>query len=172
MPRRTVTRCGRRVSNDTQLDQITELNLTTGDCFEFGDFLKRVEFTRPWARWRDELTARWIDAYPGSRPMAAYIVGEIPPPAWQHDLPGLRRPLRPISGVDVVIADTGWHRLAPELDHLVALGIVDDDELELAEIRLASVNPIASDRYRSIAAPERAGNNFNGSTRGERLSNR
>lgn len=151
MPRRTVQRCIRRSVAAGQLDQTIEMNLLHGECFGCFDLDHRIDFVRPWATWRDELTARWIEAFPGSRPMAAYLLGEIAPPVWQHKLPALRRPLRAITGIDVSMADVGWHRWTPELEHLVEIGVVDDDEHDRALVRLASPDPIDHRRYRTIA---------------------
>jgi len=152
MPRRTVQRCTRRSVAAGQLDATIETNLLYGECFGAFDIEQRTEFARPWAAWRDELTARWVEAFPGSRPMAAYLLGEITPPVWQHPLPPFRKPMRPISGIAVSISDTGWHRGLPELDHLVEIGLVDDDEHDLAVERLASLDAIDYRRYRKIAA--------------------
>jgi hypothetical protein len=134
-----------------QLDAAIECNLLYGECFGAFDIEHRTEFARPWLAWRDELTARWVEAFPGSRPMAAYLLGEITPPVWQHPLPAFRKPMRPITGINVSISDTGWHRGLPELDHLVEIGLVDDDEHALAVERLASLDPIDYRRYRKIA---------------------
>lgn len=150
MPRRTVTRCARRGVAADELDQLVEHNLVHGDCFDVFDLDCRADFARPWAVWRDEITRRWSAAYPGSRPMAAYLLGEIEPPAWVHELPALRRPMRPIRGISIELPDTGWHRLAPELVHLAAIGIVGDDEYGLAVERLDSGCPLAP-RYQAIA---------------------
>ena len=151
MPRRTVQRCTRRSVAAGQLDATIETNLLYGECFGAFDIEQRIDFVRPWLAWREELTARWVEAFPGSRPMAAYLLGEIAPPVWQHKLPPFRKPMRPIAGINVTISDTGWHRGMPEVDHLVEIGIVDDDEHDRAIERLASLDPIDSRRYRKIA---------------------
>ena len=152
MPRRTVQRCPRRSVAAGQLDATIEPTLLYGECFGAFDIESRAEFSRPWLAWREELTARWVEAFPGSRPMAAYLLGEIAPPVWRHVLPPFRKPMRPIAGINVSIADTGWHRGLPEVDHLVEIGIVTDDEHDRAIERLASVDPIDYRRYRKIAS--------------------
>jgi hypothetical protein len=151
MPKRVVTKCPIRTTAADQLDRTVEMNLTDGHAFGPWDLHTRVEFSGPWARWRDEITARWVEAFPGSRPMAAYILGEIEPPTWQHKLPGLRHPMRPIAGVEVRIADRGWHRTYEELVHLDQLGLIDDDEWNRAIERLDREDAHYSERYRSIA---------------------
>lgn len=151
MPRRPGPKCARRSSPESRLDRTVEMNLVDGSAFGVFDIHTRGEFARPWAKWGDEITRRWIVGFPGSRPMAAYILGEIPAPTWQHKLPGLRRPLRPIAGLEVAIYDMGWHKLAPELEHLAAIGLVDDHEYELAAARLASRDATYHARYASLA---------------------
>lgn len=150
MPRRTAPRCGRRTVAADQLDTTVEWNLAVGECFGFADLENRAEFARPWAVWGAEITRRWVDAFPGSRPMAAYLLGELSAPSWCHELPGLRRPLRPIRGVDIKLLDVGWHRHLPELEHLADIGVVVDDEYDRAMERLESGDPLAG-HYRSIA---------------------
>ncbi len=151
MPRRTVSKCIRRNTPDDQLVDTVEMNLTDGDCFGHWDLQSRVEFSRPWSRWGDEITRRWIAAFPGSRPMALYVLGLIPPPTWQHEVAALRHPLRRIAGVDIRIADTAWHKREPELEHLVALGLIDDDEHALALERLASRDGTYHARYENLS---------------------
>jgi hypothetical protein len=151
MPRRTVSKCVRRNTSDDQLDDTVESNLTCGSCFGHWDLQSRVEFSRPWLRWGEKITRRWIAAFPGSRPMASYILGLIPPPTWQHELPALRHTLRRIAGVDIQIADTAWHKREAELEHLDALGLIDDDEYELALERLAARDATYHGRYQSLA---------------------
>lgn len=150
MPRRSVNRCSRRTVSADQLDELVECNLCLGDCYGFADLATRAEFARPWSRWRDEITARWADAYPGSRPMAAYLLGELPAPAWRHELAALRKPLREIRGLEVELLDVGWHRLAHEAEHLVAIGEIDADEYRAAQERLASASPLAGS-YRGVS---------------------
>lgn len=153
MPRRTVTRCTRRTVAADQLDALVEWNLTAGECFGAFDLESRGEFARPWAVWADEITRRWSEAFPGSRPMAVYILGELPAPSWCHRLPGLRRPLRPIRGVDIEMLDVGWHRLLPEAEHLADIGAIDGDEYDRALARLAADDAIDHRRYRPVASP-------------------
>lgn len=153
MPRRNVTRCPRRGSSAT-IDYIEEVVLTHGHAWgvaAWEELLRsRHAFARAWGRWRDELTARWIAAYPGSRPMAAYVTGEIPAPDLAHELPALRHPV--ILEGTVVIADRGhWHRQVAELEYLDGLGLLDDGEYALAVERLDGPDPVGTHRYRSVA---------------------
>jgi hypothetical protein len=132
------------------------MNLVDGSAFGVFDIHTRGEFARPWAKWGDEITRRYVAGFPGSRPMAAYILGQLQIPAWQHELPGLRRPLRPIAGLEVAIPDMGWHKLVAELEHLAAIGIVDDDEYDRAVERLARTDATYHGRYVSLADEQEA----------------
>lgn len=150
MPRRSVTRCERRSVSADQLDALVERNLAYGDAFGAFDLESRAEFARPWARWGEEITRRWVDAFPGSRPMAAYMLGEITPPTWMHELPALRKPLRAIRELDIELLDIGWHLFLPEAEHLADIGVVDDEEWDRAVARLESADAIDHRRYRAI----------------------
>lgn len=149
MPRRVAPKCARRNTPADQLDQTVELNLVWGECFGPWDLRSRADFARPWSIWRDEITRRWIEGFPGSRPMAAYILGEIAPPVWKPGPPLHWRPLRQIEGVDVVMPGN-WHKQYPELLHLDELGLVDDDEWNRAIERLDSEGATDHQRYLAI----------------------
>jgi hypothetical protein len=152
MPRRTVSRCSPKSLGATgpKITTDIEWNLIAGDCFGFLDLHTREEFAEPWKRWGAEITKRWIEAFPGSRPAACYILGEIPAPTWTHPTPGLRHPLRStIKGVTLAW-DTAGHKQEPELDHLLDLGLVSDEELEAAEKRLAEADATYHGRYRYL----------------------
>lgn len=156
MPRRVVTKC-RRVGDAEAIDQTVEINLAWGHGFGPWDIHTRAEFARAWRRWGLEVDRRWRAAFPGSRPMAVYILGIVVPPDHVHELPGLRRPMRPIDGVENPIADTSWHMQAAEFDHLVDLGLVDRKEHAAALERLDSAWPTDPRRYRYLydTTPER-----------------
>jgi hypothetical protein len=137
MPRRNAPTCRLR-SPDDRIDATVEINLTRGDCFGIGDLTSRSAFAAAWDDWGDELLPRYVAQFPGSRPMAAYILGEIEPPTWTNPIPLCRHPFRSIDGGTVRLADTSWHRGRAELEHLDALGLIDDDEWEAAVARLAA----------------------------------
>lgn len=153
MPRRTVTRCARRHGVD-RLDQLDELVLTVGHAFGVRSWERALDsadtLAALWRRWGPEIGPRWREALPGSRPLACYLVGEIEPPAWAHELPALRHPVR-VGGI-VVLADRGWHKRLEELDHLAAIGEVDDDEHDQALERLS--RPTDHSAYQAIASPD------------------
>jgi len=151
MPRKILSKCLRRGSAGDTLDELVEINLTCGECFGHWDLKTRAEFARPWSIWGDEITKRWRAAFPGSRPMAAYILGEIEPATWEHEWPALRHPLRAIEGCSVEIADCGWRKTEHELAHLRRLRLVDAAELRAAERRLAEVGWSDYSRYKRIA---------------------
>jgi len=152
MPRRAAPKCGRRYAGE-RLDCTAELCLTTGDAFGVRDWeialQSPAEFRRLWRAWGREIVSRWITAFPGSRPLGCYLVGEIVPPAWRHEYPALRHPVR-IAG-EVVIADRGWHCGEVELDHLDDLGLIDDEERRLAIERLAGSDARLYRRYRCLS---------------------
>jgi len=149
MPRRVAPRCARRNTPADQLDQAVELNLIWGECFGPWDLRSRADFARPWAVWGEEITRRWIEGFPGSRPMAAYLLGEIAAPVWKPGPPLHWRPLRRIEGIDVVMPGN-WHKQLAELEHLDGLGLIDDDEWDRAIERLDSSNATDHQRYHAI----------------------
>lgn len=151
MPRRTVTKCRRRHAGD-RLDKTDEVCLVWGHCFGVREWERplqsRANLARLWSRWGAEITRRWVEAFPGSRPAACYLLGLIGPPAWKHEFPACRHPVV-IEG-EVVIEDMGWHCREIELDHLVDLGLVDDDEYRAAVERLDGPDPTTR-HYDSLA---------------------
>ena len=153
MPRRSAPRCRRRGPTDGSgtLPSPVECCLVWGSFFGMEDWELRSigDYQIHWRRWGGEITSRWIEGVPGSRPFACYLLGEIPPPAWQNEKPILRHPLRRIVGCTIMVPDTSWHMRAPELEHLVALGLVDDQEHEAALARIAG--PPWRDNYRWIS---------------------
>ncbi len=154
MPRRHSPRCSRRGAGAT-IDLLAELCLLYGHAYGIEAWeltlRSRSTFDDLWSRWRDDLTDRWTDAYPGSRPMAAYMSGEIAPPNWQHELAPLRHPVT-LAG-SVVIPDRAWHNREVELEHLAAVGVVDDQEYAAALTRFEDPSPTCVHRYNSLADP-------------------
>lgn len=155
MPRRTAPVCGRRTTSIDRISMIEEMSLVWGTAIVRElELTTRAQFSRPWARWGDEITRRWIEAMPGSRPMAAYLLGEIEPPDWREEVPSRRHPMRPIDGVDVVIDDTAWRCTEIEFDHLDALGLIDRDERKRARERLRRPSPWHTCDYRWMHDPD------------------
>lgn len=137
MPRRTAPTCRLR-SPDDRIDVTVELNLVTGHCFQFADLTTRAAFAAAWDDWGDLILPRYVAQFPGSRPFALYVLGEIKPPNVVNPDPMFRHPFRSIDGGTVRMADTTWHRRRAELEHLDSIGLIDDDEWERAVARLAA----------------------------------
>ena len=150
MPSRKAPRCSRTRSLADEIDKLVEMNLCWGDACGVEDLRRFIDFARPWAKWRAELTARWVEAFPGSRPLAAYITGEIVPPP-RHNAPDPRRPFRTLEGETVPLPDIGWHQRQEELEHLDELGLIDAHELDRALARLESDDATYHGRYRPLA---------------------
>jgi len=91
---------------------------------------------REWAEWRDTITPKFIAAFPGKRPAAAYITGEIPQRPIEVELP-LASPLRQSRCVYVVdreandgftYADLPEPYQRDEAWHLFDAGVIDEAE--------------------------------------------
>jgi hypothetical protein len=156
MAKHTIAKCPRR-GHGAGIDMAAEFDLCHGHVFGIRqlELASVADMLAHWRRWGDEITRRWIAAYPGSRPFAMYVLGRIPPCSWQHDTPALRHPLRPIAGCEVVIPDIAWHMREPEVDHLEQLGLLARGELAAAEDRLADPDPQRGHRYEQIARDDR-----------------
>lgn len=152
MPRRIVSKCGRRNAG-ASLDPTDELCLSSGHAFGIHDWEEPLRdpaaFRRLWGQWGAEITSRWIEAFPGSRPIGVYLAGTIETPAWRHSLEALRRPIH--FGGRIAIQDRGWHSGAAELEHLVALGVVDAGERARAIERLGQSTGRDHSRYSRLA---------------------
>lgn len=92
-------------------------------------------WAREWAMYRDRLLPKFIAAFPGKRPAAAYIVGELPLRPMQTELP-LSSKLRHTRCVYVNCGPDGFTYgdlpepyQRDEARHLHDVGIVDADEL-------------------------------------------
>lgn len=90
---------------------------------------------REWGVWRDRILPKFIAAFPGRRPAAAYIVGELPLRPMQCALP-LASSMRHSRCVYVncgpdgfVYADLPEPYQRDEARHLFDVGVVDADEL-------------------------------------------
>ena len=158
MPRRTITKCSRR-GRAHSIEMPVEFHLCHGHVFgcSIWEIATYREFAQHWQSWRDEITRRWVEGYPGSRPMAAYLCGEIEPPGWRRELPALRSPVRTLEGCSVRIEDMGWHRWIPEFEHLDRLGLLTAAERRAALARIRGRDPVAPSLYRSIADEADAG---------------
>lgn len=91
---------------------------------------------REWAEWRDTILPKFIAAFPGRRPAACYIVGEIPARPVEVELP-LSSPLRQTRCVYVVdrhandgftYCDLPEPYQRDEAWHLFDAGVIDDAE--------------------------------------------
>jgi len=92
-------------------------------------------WAREWAMYRDRLLPKFIAAFPGKRPAAAYITGELPLRPMQTELP-LSSTLRQTRCVYVNCGDTGFvygdlpePYQRDEAKHLRDVGVADADEL-------------------------------------------
>jgi hypothetical protein len=92
-------------------------------------------WAREWRECRDRILPKFIAAFPGRRPAAAYITGEIPLRPMQRPLP-LASSLRHTRCVYVNCGDTGFTYAdlpepyqRDEALHLADVGLVSDDEL-------------------------------------------
>ena len=115
------------------------------------------EWQHEWDQWRDTILPKALEARPGTRPFAMYATGEIPPRPTRAEVPTNRRfdtvTVRQQDGSSVVhhLNATATY-VMPEVDHLVALGIVDHAELQRHREWLHEANPhcecCLADRYR------------------------
>lgn len=92
------------------------------------------DWQRLWARWRDTVMPKALEARPGTRPFACYVVGEIEPPPLQAPPPlsnGFFKLYIPSEQ-----GDGKWFYRYPEpyqrseTLHLQDLGIVDAAEMK------------------------------------------
>jgi hypothetical protein len=94
------------------------------------------DWQRLWGEWREIVLPKAIEYFPGRRPLACYVVGEIPPRPLQGTPPLSHRWLR----LYVAAANgTGqWHYDYPtpwqecEAAYLWRIGVIDADELRRA----------------------------------------
>ena len=89
---------------------------------------------REWARSRDRILEKFIEVFPGRRPAAMYIVGEVPLRPMHMPLP-LASELRHTRCVYVNCGDDGFTYAdlpepyqTDEAMHLYAAGVIDADE--------------------------------------------
>jgi hypothetical protein len=127
---------------------MVELDLVAGDAFGVFDIGSREEYVEAWRLHRDAILPAWIASFPGSRPVAAYIDGELPPWKWRHRRHISRRMLRDDLGVQM---DLNGHRTDVELQHLADIGVLDEAEIALAEARLSKPDNDLLSRYQRVA---------------------
>ena len=133
----------RHVSVTETLDPPTQWNLCWGHCFGIRDITSRAHLAEAWRRHGERLMGRYIAAFPGSRPMACYLLGSIRPLP-QPVQSVLRHPLL-IEGCNPV--ETAGHQQQAEFDHLIGLGLVDPAEEQQARKRLAQPDAYSPRRF-------------------------
>ena len=136
------------------LDASTEMVLLDGEGW--GDSTIRLrwreEWCEVWEQWREVILPKVIEHRPGTRPFAAYVVGEIP------DREVLVEPPLSVSWFRLYVPSrdgTGawFHRypcpyMRSEVDHLHELGIVDDDEYRRHRAWVRTRSTASGSRYR------------------------
>lgn len=99
-------------------------------------------FRREWRRWREVILPKFRDAFPGRRPAAAYITGEVLMRPVQIEMP-LSHSLRDRRSLYVIgDDDTGfWYRDWPEpyqvaeVRWLRQIDVIDDAEAKAGRLR-------------------------------------
>ena len=139
MPRRTATRCARRVAESRVVDPNLRELLTAGMPFFQGDedpYRTRQEWADAWAYYGEQVLPAFIEKHPGRRPAAMYAAGILPP------IP-LQQPLPAAHGFTVVAVEQDdrsivKHLIRPcepwagcEAEHLYGHGAITLAELEL-----------------------------------------
>ena len=123
--------------------QTEVLDYETEECLVYGypvtlDTLATMrsldQWQAAWSRWRDVVMAKVLEYRPGTRPVAAYVCGEIPRRELRINLPestGWRH--IEVRGRDGKLTrhwlDAPTTFLDPEWKHLQRLGLCDADEL-------------------------------------------
>lgn len=111
-----------------------------------GNLTTLDEWRVAWDRWRDVVLPKAIEYRPGLRPVAQYVVGEIPARELITPLPkDSRHPrievLHPGGRVVTHYLDAPMPFLLPEVEHLRRLGIVDDQEYQRHREWMSERNP-------------------------------
>ena len=130
MPRRTVTRCLPK-GDVKQLTCAEEWAIihTQGIGPETLE-----QYRELWSAHGETLLKKWKKEMPGSRPWPMYFLGLLPPLPAIHPTEQAR-PFR-IGSRDWY---SDWHHGKsgyPELDHLLAHGVIDEDEAEAGRKRI------------------------------------
>lgn len=119
------------------LDHETEETLVWGYERVFDTYctMKSIdEWQAAWSRWRDTVLPKALEYRPGTRPIAMYVLGEIPAREWRINLAvNAGWPHIEVRGRDGKLTrhwlDAPTTFLDPEWKHLQRLGLVDADEL-------------------------------------------
>jgi hypothetical protein len=98
-------------------------------------FETHAEFVDAWESFRDLVLPAWIATMPGSRPFAAYVVGEIPVPPMLDPPLGIRDG-RTIGNATYHAGRRYGIGAEPELEHLVGLGLIGATEERAARLRI------------------------------------
>jgi hypothetical protein len=138
MPRAPARIRKRFVEGETEmLDPETEETLVWGFVRVLDHFctMRSIdEWQASWSRWRDTVLPKALEYRPGSRPIAMYVLGEIPVREWRINLPeNAAWKHIDVRGRDGKLTrhwlDAPATFLDPEVKHLQRLGLVDADEL-------------------------------------------
>jgi hypothetical protein len=146
MPRRQPRKCVEKIGGPA-LTLPTQLCLCYGHSFDVGELEKPQDWAIAWGRFKGRIMAEYVAAYPGSRPAACYLLGEIAPYR-PHPTEILRHPVK-VGGRSLDTALHGWQE---ECDHLVALGLLTDREIDEANARLDSPEPTSWHRMPQVAS--------------------
>lgn len=135
MPRRQPRKCEPKVGGPS-LDRSTELCLTYGHSFGVGELEDPRDWAIAWQRFGGAILRNYIKAFPGSRPAALYLLGELPSFGCHP-----KKILRHLVRIGDRSMDTSLHRRREELELLTERGIVSLDEARAGEARLATTHP-------------------------------
>lgn len=150
MPRAPARIRKRFIEGQTEvLDWMIEETLLYGYPLVFGTYASMRtmdEWREAWKQWRDVVLPKCIEHRPGTRPVAMYVLGEIP-----RREPTMQKPAdHRWNSIDVrsrggrVVQhwlDVPQPFMEPEHLHLHRLGIVDADELRRHRAWIRTRNP-------------------------------
>lgn len=146
MPRSSRRKCAPRTAGP-HIELHIEIRMVFGEDFGIGGALTASDWDALWRRYRRHVLERYVEAFPGSRPVVAYLTGEVEPYRWQHPTKICRHPVE-LEGVTI---DTAGHRSEHEFEHLVTAGVVGASEAAAARKRLASPDAQEWSRYRRLS---------------------
>ena len=134
MPR-AVARIRKRWSEGTDVlcSEVEETLLRGRGVLGVAIELRTVEdWQRCWEKWRSTIMPKALEHFPGSRPVACYVTGEIPmrpvvvDPPLSHNW--FRHYLPSRNGTGLWLCDYPEPYMQAEVNYLTDLGIVDDEE--------------------------------------------